>query len=378
MALTAAAHGYNFCSGPSALPAAVMQRAQAEFTDYRHCGSSIIEMSHRSEAFLAVLAAAAARLRDLLAVPGDYRILFMHGGASLQFSALALNLLAPGGKAGYLDTGYWSQKAYLEAQQFGRVELIGSAARYDYKRGLAATDYQIDGDLAYVHYTPNETIDGLAFDHIPETGPVPLVADMSSCILSEPIDVRRFGLIYAGAQKNIGPAGLAVVIVRADLLGQAQVQTPRLLNYGIVAAERSLANTPPTFAIYLANLVFRWLGEQGGLGVVAERNRTKAAMLYKALDASQLFYNDVAPAHRSTMNVPFFLRDAASRGVSLQDNAALAAAFSAAADRAGLLNLTGHRSRGGFRASLYNAMPTAGVQALVEFLHLFENDYDRY
>ncbi len=356
---------FNFCSGPAMLPAAVMHEAQDEFVNYHGLGVSIMEMSHRSPTFLSVLAQAEENLRQLLSIPSNYRVLFLQGGASAQFSAIPLNLAQPGSVAGYIDTGYWSQKAIDEARRYTDVQVIASNAD-DMSQGVCAEDYSVDQSLAYLHYTANETIDGIQFDHIPECGRVPLICDMSSCILSEPLDVTRFGLIYAGAQKNIGPAGLTVVIVRDDLLGFASQLTPKLLNYQVLAENHSMANTPPSYGIYLANLVFRWLLNQGGLAEMQAQNRDKAQILYQAIDASQLFYNYVHPGVRSQMNVPFFMEDHSQLERFLQE-----------AENLGFLNLKGHRSRGGLRASIYNAMPREGVLALVQFLEKFENSYAR-
>jgi len=364
MALSGAKSVFNFCSGPAMLPSAVMQKAQSEFVNYQNLGVSIMEMSHRSETFQSVICAAESNLRKLLSVPKNYKVLFMQGGASLQFAAVPMNLMRTAQKAGFLDTGYWSKKAISEAKKFGSVDVVASTESSQYKAGLPQSDLNLQRDLSYLHYTPNETIDGAEFGYIPDSGEVPLVADMSSCILSAPIDVSKFGLIYAGAQKNIGPAGLAVVIVRDDLIGHASEQTPRLLNYQEVVDQNSLANTPPTYAIYLANLVFQWLLDLGGLSAIAKINKEKSECLYRAIDDSSLFYNDVELSIRSKMNVPIFMKN-----ISLMDN------FITEAEAAGLMNLLGHRSRGGLRASIYNAMPIEGVKALVEFIKIFENKY---
>lgn len=355
---------YNFCSGPAMLPPEVMLTAQAEMLDYNGSGMSVMSLSHRSEEFLGIQADAEARLRQLLSMPDNYRVLFLQGGASSQFAAVPLNLMGSDQPAVYLDSGYWSQKAIAEARRYGRVVIAGSSAESQYCSALSSNDYQIDPGAAYLHYTPNETIDGNCFDHIPSAGCVPLVADMSSCILSEPVDVSEYGVIYAGAQKNIGPAGLVVVIVRDDLVGRARADCPRLLNYQTLAEQNSMANTPPTFAIYMAGLVFRWLQEQGGLQDVKKRNVAKAQLLYDVIDNSRLFSNQVVSSNRSLMNVPF------SSGNSVLD-----AEFAQTAAANGLKNLQGHRSKGGLRASIYNAMPYSGVEALVNFIEKFESQH---
>lgn len=356
---------FNFCSGPAMLPSAVMQKAQSEFMDYQGIGISILEMSHRSDAFLSVLESAEQRFRQLLAIPSNYKILFTQGGASLQFSAVPLNLLGAKQRAGYLDTGYWSVMAINEAKKFGQVSILHSTQTEQYRCAPCQKDYVIPQDLAYVHYTPNETIDGVAFDYIPDTGSVPLVADMSSCILSKTLDVSKFGVIYAGAQKNIGPAGLTIVIVREDLLGRQRSKLPRVLSYQELSKQKSMANTPPTYSIYLADLVFQWLKEQGGVEAIEQINQHKARMLYNTIDDSKLFFNNVKKSSRSIMNVPIFL------------NEELIDVFVSSAEQSGLLNLKGHRSRGGLRASIYNAMPMGGVTSLIEFMKEFEKNHVR-
>lgn len=354
---------FNFCSGPAMLPQPVLEQAQHELTDYRGQGVSVMELSHRSDTFQAILNSAEARLRELMAIPSHYRVLFMQGGASLQFSAIPLNLMRRHGTAGFLDSGYWAQKAMAEASRYGDVVSLGSAAESRFKSLPAMSDPRSWPAIDYLHYTPNETIGGVEWADLPVVPEsVPLVADMSSCILSREFDVEKFGLIYAGAQKNIGPAGLAVVIVREDLLGHAQSACPRLLNYQVVDQARSMANTPPTFAIYLADLVFRWCLAQGGVPALARQNRIKSDMLYGTIDRSGLLFNDVSAPARSRMNIPFFFHD-----VSMQEY------FLREAEANGLLNLAGHRSVGGCRASVYNAMPLAGVEALTKFMIEFEN-----
>lgn len=354
---------HNFCAGPAALPTAVLERAQTELADWHGKGLSIMEMSHRSPEFISVIDKADADLRTLLDIPANYKILFLQGGASLQFSAIPLNLLGAGQTADYIDTGIWSQKAIEEAQRFGQVNVAASSKANGYSAVPPQADWQLSPNAAYLHYTPNETIGGLQYDFIPQVD-VPLVADYSSCILSEPLDVSKFGLIYAGAQKNIGPAGLTLVIVRDDLLGHAQSGTPALLDYAAQAKNGSMINTPPTFGIYLAGLVFEWLLEQGGLTAMQAINQQKAQLLYGYIDHSDFYANPIALANRSGMNVPFTLAD--SR---------LEKTFLAESEAAGLLNLAGHRSVGGMRASIYNAVSLESVQALVDFMQDFAKKY---
>lgn len=350
---------YNFCAGPAALPTAVLERAQTELADWHGRGLSIMEMSHRSDDFVGVAEKAEADLRKLLDIPSNYKVLFLQGGASLQFSAIPLNLLGAGQTADYIDTGIWSQKAIEEARRFGQINVAASSKAGVYKHVPAQTEWQLTQGAAYVHYTPNETIGGLQYDFIPQVD-VPLVADYSSSILSEPLDVSKFGLIYAGAQKNIGPAGLTIVIVRDDLIGKAQSGIPALMDYAAQAKNGSMINTPPTFAWYLSGLVFEWLLEQGGVTAMQAINQQKAELLYGYIDQSGFYANPIAKANRSIMNVPFTLADSS-----------LEKAFLAESEAAGLLNLAGHRSVGGMRASIYNAVPLEGVQALVNFMQEF-------
>ena len=352
---------YNFCAGPAALPTPVLERAREELLDYRGRGLSVMEMSHRSPEFTAIAEAAEANLRTLLRIPDNYRVLFMQGGATMQFACVPLNLLGGGGTPNYLDTGIWSGKAIKEADHLAGSHLAASSRAGGYVDVPASDRIALSADAAYLHYCHNETIGGLAYDYIPEVA-VPLVCDMSSSILSAPLDVSRFGVIYAGAQKNIGPAGLTLAIVRDDLLGHALAQTPSLLDWKVYADNASMINTPPTYAWYLAGLVFEWLKDDiGGLEAMAAINRRKAATLYDAIDASDFYGNPIAPANRSIMNVPFVLADEA-----------LNATFLGEAEAAGLLNLKGHRSVGGMRASLYNAVSQQAVDALVAFMHDFE------
>merc|ERR1711879_797426 len=348
---------YNFCAGPAALPTEVLEKASAEMADWQGKGLSIMEMSHRSKEVVAVAEQAEADLRELMSIPDDYRVLFMQGGASLQFSALPLNLATGSGKVDQIVTGQWSKKAFAESKRFASVNLAATTVDERFTRAPSQAELSLSADADYVHYCPNETIGGVAFDYIPETGDVPLVADLSSAILSEPLDVRRFGVIYAGAQKNIGPAGLCVVIIREDLLGKASKHTPTMLDYQVNADNASMYNTPPTYSWYLAGLVFQWLKEQGGVEAMAAINHRKARRLYDFIDGSEFYSNPVAVNNRSIMNVPFTLADSA-----------LDAAFLQESEAAGLLNLAGHRSVGGMRASIYNAVPEAAVIALVDFM----------
>ena len=355
---------FNFCAGPAALPEAVLQRAQAELLDWNGKGLSVMEMSHRSDDYVAIAEKAEQDLRDLLAIPSNYKVLFLQGGASQQFAEIALNLLPEDGTADYIDTGIWSKKSIEEARRYGNVNVAASAKPYDYFAIPGQNEWQLSKDAAYVHYASNETIGGLQFDWIPDTGDVPLVVDMSSDILSRELDVSKFGLIYAGAQKNIGPSGLVVVIVREDLLGRARSITPTMLNYKVAADNGSMYNTPATFSWYLSGLVFEWLKEQGGVAAMEQRNRAKKELLYGAIDTSGLYSNPIAVNARSWMNVPFRLADER-----------LDKPFLAGADARGLLNLKGHRSVGGMRASIYNAVGLDGVQALVSYMAEFEKEH---
>jgi phosphoserine aminotransferase len=350
---------YNFSPGPAVLPLEVLEQARDEMLDWHGTGMAVMEMSHRGKAFVGIAAQAEADLRELLAVPANYRVLFMQGGATTQFAAVPLNLSRYGQTIDYVNTGAWSRKAVAEGERFATVHIAADAGEpYCSIPGFAT--WTRSAGAAYLHYTPNETIGGVEFHSVPDAGDVPLVADMSSTLLSRPIDVSKFGVIYAGAQKNIGPAGLTVVIVRDDLLDRARPTAPGVLEYRAVAKEGSMLNTPPTQAWYLAGLVFQWLKRQGGLAVIGERNRAKAEKLYAALDASTFYANPVARDARSWMNVPFTL-----------SNPGLDKLFLAEARSAGLETLEGHRSVGGMRASLYNAMPMAGVDALLDFMGAF-------
>jgi phosphoserine aminotransferase len=342
------------------LPEPVLEQARAEMLDWHGSGMCVAEMSHRGKEFMSIAEQAEQDLRDLLSIPENYRVLFLQGGASLQFAMAPMNLLNGSGRADYLNTGSWSKKAISEARRFGEVHLAASTEDDRFTRAPAQSELRLSADAAYLHYTPNETIQGVEFGYVPETE-APLVADMSSTILSRPLDVSRFGLIYAGAQKNIGPAGLTIVIVRDDLLGKAQSGTPAMLDYQTHADAGSMYNTPPTYGWYLAGLVFRWLRDLGGLEAMGEINRGKAEKLYRAIDSSDFYANPVQLDSRSWMNVPFTLADAALDG-----------AFLEGAKAAGLLTLKGHRSVGGMRASIYNAMPESGVDALIAFMQEFE------
>lgn len=353
---------YNFSAGPATMPLEVLERAQSELTDWRGSGMSVMEMSHRSKEFVSIAAEAEARMRSLLAVPDDYAVLFLQGGATGQFAAVPLNLTSPGASAAYVNTGSWSKKAIAEAKKYVDVQVVADEKESGYAAVPAEGTLEIPGDAAYLHLTLNETIGGVEFPYVP-TAPegVPVVTDASSTILSRPLDVSRFGVIYAGAQKNLGPSGLVVVIVRKDLLDRARPEVPSTLDWKAMAEADSMLNTPPTLAWYLVGLVLEWVEQQGGLTAMAERNRAKADLLYGAIDGSDFYSNPVAPQARSWMNVPFLVPDAA-----------LEKPFVAQAAEAGLSGLGGHRSVGGMRASIYNAMPLEGVQALVDFMTDFE------
>lgn len=350
---------FNFCAGPAALPTAVLERAQSELLDWHGKGMSVMEMSHRSAEYVGIAEKAEADLRTLLSIPDNYKVLFLQGGATMQFAAIPLNLLGKNAKADYIDTGIWSQKAIEEAQRYGDINIAASSKANGYTSVPAQSEWQLRDDAAYIHYAENETIGGLQFDFIPDVK-VPLVADFSSSILSGPLDVSKFGLIYAGAQKNIGPAGLTIVIVRDDLLDQYKPEIPNLLKYGVQAKNGSMLNTPATYAWYLSGLVFEWLLEQGGVTAMQKINQQKAELLYGYIDQSDFYANPIAKANRSIMNVPFTLADSALDKLFLKE-----------AEAANLLNLAGHRSVGGMRASIYNAVPLEGVQALVNFMDDF-------
>ena len=352
---------YNFSAGPATLPLPVLERIGDELYDYAGSGMSVMEMSHRGSHFMALARTSEARLRALMGISDDYAVLFLQGGAQLQFAAVPLNLLGDKTHADYVDTGSWSEKAIDEARRYCQVNVVASSKPSAYFQIPDPDDWQRDPHAAYLHYTPNETIGGLEFHFVPESPGVPLVADMSSTILSRPVDVSKFGLIYAGAQKNIGISGLTVVIVRKDLLGRAHPLMPSMLNYAVQLKDGSMANTVPTFPWYVADLVFQWLEEQGGLRAMALRNEHKSKILYDCIDSSNFYASPVAREARSRMNVAFTLADAR-----------LDSAFLEQAEGAGLSGLKGHRSVGGMRASIYNAMSEEGVRALVSFMQDFE------
>lgn len=352
---------FNFSPGPAVLPHAVLEQAQAELLDWQGSGMSVMEMSHRGKEFMSIAAQAEADLRTLMAIPNNYKVLFLQGGAHSQFAMIPMNLARSKQQADYLDTGDWSLKAIEEGKRYLDINVIASSADSHYSTIPPFATWQRNPTAAYLHYTSNETIRGVEFDWIPEVENVPLVVDMSSDILARPIDVSRFGLIYAGAQKNIGPAGLTLVIVREDLLGQVLDGTPSMFNYQIYAETESMYNTPPTYAWYLSGLVFQWLLKQGGLEAMAKLNQRKAEKLYAVIDAGDFYNNPVDPDCRSWMNVPFTLA-----------NASLEKRFLDEAAQAGLVTLKGHRLVGGMRASIYNAMPEEGVDALIAFMREFE------
>ncbi|MFT3736717.1 MAG: 3-phosphoserine/phosphohydroxythreonine transaminase [Rhodocyclaceae bacterium] len=365
---------FNFGAGPAALPEEVLRQAAEEMLDWRGSGMSVMEMSHRGKEFMSILAQAEADLRELMAVPANYKVLFMQGGAIAENAIIPLNLLGKNAKADFVDTGSWSVKSIKEASRYGDVKVAASSCNPDAKQGKytaipATASWQLRSDAAYLHLCSNETIDGVECFDMPDMAAlgaphVPLVVDVSSNILSRPMDVSQFGLLYGGAQKNIGPAGLTVVIVREDLLDQAQAVCPAAFHYKLVAENGSMYNTPPTYSIYIAGLVFQWLKRQGGVAAMEARNRAKAALLYDALDSTGFYVNHVDRACRSLMNVPFFLNDE-----SLNE------AFLEGAKTRGLLQLKGHKSVGGMRASIYNAMSLQGVQALVGYLKEFEKSH---
>ncbi|MBF0158116.1 MAG: 3-phosphoserine/phosphohydroxythreonine transaminase [Magnetococcales bacterium] len=355
---------YNFSAGPAVLPLSVLDRARDEMTDYQGSGMSVMEMSHRSSVYSAIIAEAEALLRQLLTIPDNYRVLLLQGGASLQFSMVPMNLItAPGQQADYIITGVWAQKAAAEARKHATVRVAASSEVVRFCRIPRQQELDLSPAAVYVHMTSNNTVVGTEYDYLPDTGPVPLVADMSSNILSRPIDVSRYGLIYAGAQKNLGPSGVTLVIVRDDLLGRVG-QLPIMLDYQVQAEHGSMLNTPPTYAIYILKLVLEWVRDQGGVAVMEQRNIRKAARLYQAIDSSAFYRCPTEVASRSRMNVPFTLTDET-----------LTPRFLAEAGQAGLVTLEGHRLVGGLRASIYNAMPEEGVAALIHFMHDFARRY---
>jgi phosphoserine aminotransferase len=349
----------NFSAGPAVLPESVLEQASREMLDWHGSGMSVMEMSHRGKEFVGIAEQAEADLRELLAVPANYKVLFVQGGATQQFAAVPMNLLRGRKSADYVNTGEWAKKAIGEARRYCTVNIAAEDKKFSY--APAQSTWKLDPEAAYVHYTSNETIGGVEFHWVPDTGKVPLVADMSSHMLSRPVDVARYGVIYAGAQKNMGPAGLTVVIVRDDLIGGALPITPAMLDYKVQADNGWMYNTPPTYAVYIAGLVFQWLKKQGGLKKMEELNRAKAAVLYDFLDQTEFYMSPVAKSDRSLMNIPFRLK-----------NEALDEEFLKQAKQNGLVELKGHRSVGGMRASIYNAMPIDGVKALVAFMRGFQ------
>jgi len=354
----------NFSAGPAVLPDSVLRQAADEMLDWHGSGMSVMEMSHRGKEFIAIHAEAEALLRELLAVPANYKVLFMQGGAIGENAIVPLNMMRGKAGADYIHTGEWSKKSIAEAKKYGKVNVAASGEASRFTSIPPRETWQLDPGAAYVHICSNETIGGVEYHFTPDVGDVPLVADMSSDILSRPIEVAKYGLIYAGAQKNIGPAGLTIVVVRDDLIGHAHPLTPSAFDYKLQADADSMLNTPPTYAIYIAGLVFHWIKARGGLAAMAEHNRAKAQVLYDFLDRSSFFANPVARADRSLMNVPFKLKDE-----TLDD------AFLKGAQQRSMVQLKGHRSVGGMRASLYNAMPIEGVQKLVEYMQAFEAEH---
>jgi len=358
------ARKFNFSAGPAMLPASVIERAQQELLEWDGSGMSVMEMSHRGKEFMSIAAKAEQDLRDVMAIPDNYKVLFLQGGASSQFAMIPLNLLGDKTSADYLNTGMWSKKAIAEAKRYCTVNIAADTSGDGFTSVPTQAELKLNPDAAYVHYTPNETIGGVEFDYVPETNGVPLVADMSSTILSRPIDVSKFAMIYAGAQKNIGPAGLTIVIIRDDLLGKAAANTPVMFNYATHVDNDSMYNTPATYSWYVAGLVFEWLKDQGGLEAMAEINKRKADKIYTAIDSSDFYGSPVAKNARSWMNIPFTLAHADLDGDFLKG-----------ASERGLVTLKGHRSVGGMRASIYNAMPEAGVDALVAYMQEFEKSH---
>lgn len=354
---------YNFSAGPAVLPKPVLEQAQAEMLDWHGSGMSVMEMSHRGKEFTGILAKTEADLRTLLSIPGNYKVLFLQGGAIAENAIIPMNLLN-GGEADYVVTGAWSKRSVDDANAYGKINVVASSEEDQFSHVPAFSDWKLNKHAAYLHICTNETINGVEFDGIPDAGDVPIVADMSSHILSRPVDISKYGVIYGGAQKNIGPAGLCIVIVREDLLNRASKQTPAVFNWKIQAEHQSMINTPPTYSIYIAGLVFEWLLAQGGVAAIEQINIAKAALLYDYIDSTDFYTNNIAVNNRSRMNIPFFLRDES-----------LNAAFLKEAEANGLLQLKGHRMVGGMRASIYNAMPIAGVQALVSFMKDFESKH---
>ena len=355
---------FNFGAGPATLPEPVLKQAAAELLDWHGSGMSVMEMSHRGKEFIKIHAEAEADLRGLLGIPKNYKVLFLQGGGAGQFSIVPMNLLRGKAAASYVNTGHWSTRAIAEAKRYCKVNIAASSEDANFSYAPRQDQWQVDPAAAYVHYTSNETIGGVEFHWIPDTGEIPLVADASSHILSRPLDVSRFGLIYAGAQKNIGPAGMAIVIVRDDLIGHAMPMTPSVFDYKVQAGADSMHNTPPTYSVYMAGLVFQWLKKLGGVNKMEEINIAKAQLVYDYLDQTEFYLSPVAKEDRSRMNIPFSLR-----------NDKLDEEFLGQARARGLSELKGHRSVGGMRASIYNAMPVDGVRALVEYMRDFERTH---
>ncbi|QUH30960.1 3-phosphoserine/phosphohydroxythreonine transaminase [Vallitalea guaymasensis] len=354
---------YNFSAGPSMLPIEVLEKASKEMTNYNNTGMSVMEMSHRSAAYQDIIDTAEKTLREIMNIPDNYKVLFLQGGASTQFAMIPLNLLTGSKKADYVNTGAWSKKAIAEAKKYGEVNVVASSEdkTFTYIPELDKETFTKDAD--YFHITSNNTIYGTKFNELPDVGDVPIVADMSSNILSEEVDVNKYGVIYAGAQKNMGPAGVTVVIIREDLIGDPQDITPTMLKYKTHSDKGSMFNTPPTYSIYVAGMVFEWIKELGGIGAIQKRNEEKAKLIYDYLDSSKLFKGTVAQKDRSLMNIPFVLPTDELNAEFIKE----------AADR-GMVNLKGHRTVGGMRASIYNAMPLEGVKKLVDFMKEFEEN----
>lgn len=354
---------YNFSAGPSMLPESVLNKAAAEMLDYQGSGQSVMEMSHRSKIYKTIIDGAEALMRELMNIPDNYKVLFLQGGASTQFAAIPLNFMNKSGKADYIVTGQWAKKALAEAQKYGDAKAVASSAdkTFTYIPKTKREDFRPDAD--YVYICMNNTIYGTVYHELPDTGDIPLIADISSCFLSEPLDVSKFAMVYGGAQKNVAPAGLTICIIREDMLGHARDITPTMLNYQIHADNGSMYNTPPCYTIYICKLVLEWIKNLGGLEKMKLRNEAKAKMLYDFLDASKMFRGTVVPEDRSLMNVPF-----------VTDSDELNAKFIKQAEEAGFVNLKGHRTVGGMRASIYNAMPVEGVEKLVAFMKKFEED----
>ncbi len=357
-------HVYNFSAGPSVLPKTVLEQAQKEFLNWHESGMSVMEMSHRGKHFSIIAQELESDLRDIMAIPDNYKVLFLQGGASAQFSFIPQNLLGEKTKACYIKTGAWSEKAFKDAKPYGEICVCASSESSNFTTIPDYESWQIDNNAAYLHYTSNETIHGVEFQDVPNVGDLPLVCDMSSNILSRPIDVNKFGLIYAGAQKNMGPAGVTIVIVRDDLLGRTSKSVPSVFNYAEQAKNQSMINTPPTYNWYLVGLVLKWLKQQGGVAALEQQNIAKSAKLYQAIDSSNLYQNPVEKRYRSRMNVPFIL-----------NNSELDKLFLTEAEANGLYELKGHRSVGGMRASIYNAMPESGIDALIAFMNEFERTH---